>query len=213
MCSVKTKNNPLIYIFFGLILHFVPFSYVRAESNDFVVTNITYEFNENNKYKRQGSIEYPELSSSNQAVASRINEAIQKSVNEYEFCNVENYHRANYEIFTDSPKYFSVKWTLTNKKNELLKISTLSFNTETGFLVQGEEIFNNLAKNFMLEIVKLSENHLATDTNWDQFVNKIGQHHIQFYIKKSKWHIVFNPRPGLNENIMDNEIPAYLIRN
>ena len=91
-------------------------------------------------------------------------------------------------------------------------ITSLNFAKVDGKLLSIEDILNPMAKNFMPEFVKLSENHLAADTTWEQFLTKLEQRNIQFYIWNKKWYIVFNPHKGINKLVVEKELPAYLLK-
>lgn len=211
MYLVKNRKKLLLYILSSIVLHLGFCFHVFAKNNNCTITSVTYEFTLNNKHRNQRSIEYPEFSCNNSTVSENINDAIDKFIDKYQLSDVKHYFKANYKIF-ESPRYFSIKWTIFNKDHKLIAINALNFNIKTGLPVQEAEIFDNENKNFMHQLIKLSKNRLVNDMNWSQFVDKIVQSDIQFYTKKSSWYLVFNPRQGLSEHIIDMKMPNYLIK-
>jgi len=182
-------------------------------SNGFFITDRSSEFEKITKAgKCKGTIKYPNIHREDAIGIETINDAIKDFVESYNFCSLEDPKVTKYEVKEGSSDYFSIKWITTNSKNKSVMINTLNFAKGDGKLLTVEDILNSLAKNFMPELVKLSENHLATDTSWEQFLDKIEQRYIQFYIINSKWHIIFNPHRGINTLVVDKELPNYLLK-
>ncbi|RYE06239.1 MAG: hypothetical protein EOP33_03335 [Rickettsiaceae bacterium] len=209
-CLAKNKKSLLLHILLSLVLYLSFSSSIFAKNEDFTITSVTYEFTSNSKYRNQGSIEYPEFSCNNLVVAASINDTVDKFINKFELSDSNYYHKANYQIL-ESTKYFSIKWNIFNKKNKLIKISTLNFDIKTGSLLSADKIFDN-TRNFTQSIIQLSKNRLTSDISWLQFLDKIAKDEIQFYGKKSHWYLIFNPQAGSNKEVIDSKIPKYLIK-
>jgi hypothetical protein len=179
--------------------------------NDFFIITHIRKLNEVGKCT--GVIEYPELFKENSKVAEKINITIEDFLSKDDFCySTEDEIKSRFDVINGDNNYFSIKWLINTIQTKQLFIKTLSFNKLNGKIVEYDEILNPLAKNFMPELVKLSENHLPADISWQQFTSKIHQGYIQFYILESEWHIIFNPHRGINNSIMDTELPSYLLK-
>lgn len=206
-------NLGLLFLFLILLIY----STANAAflSNGFVVTSKFFEFNKNSKTGHcYGRIAYPVLSSDieNESVTAEINGAIYDFVEIYNICETKGkIPPIGYDLRTGSKNYFSVRW-LTTANDKLMRIDAISFAAKTGKLLSVDDIFNSLARDFMPQIVKLSKGNLAADTSWEQFLTKIEQKSISFYIFESKWYIVFNSYPDINKPIVEAILPHYLLK-
>lgn len=184
-------------------------------SNGFLVTSHHIESNKNTKScKCHIQIFYPEISNDD-PVSVKINTTIHNFVEKYNLvCNKKlktNNYKITYDLRTGSKKYFSVRWT-AKSGDKLVRMDSLTFKIDDGNLVLPENIFSHLARNFMPELVKLSKNNLASDTSWQQFLDKIKESEIQYYIFESNWYVIFNPKPNSNKSLVDVRLPKYLIK-
>ena len=211
MINLILKNFILILILNCISIFFTQAAFL---SNNFLVTSHFIESNKNTKScKCHIQIFYPELSSDNKDVSLKINTTIHDFVEKYNLiCNKKskiNNYKITFEIRTGSKEYFSIRWA-GKSGDRLVRIDTLTFKISDGSLVLSEHLFKPLARNFMPELVKLSQNILASDTNWQQFLGKIKSSEIQYYIFESNWYIIFNAKT--NKDLVDVKLPAYLIK-
>jgi len=197
------------------------FSHISVQaaflSNGFLVTSQFIAF-EDKPNKCYGKIFYPKLSNENKSATLKINSTINDFIKNYKVqCakktqNVE--YKVNYDVRKGKGNYFSVRWTTKINdpaiEHDSLKIETLNFNMEDGRLLSEKDILSPLAKNFMPEIIKLSQNNLAADTSWKQFLKKISIRSIQLYVLEDNWSIVFNPGPN-NRAVTEAKLPSYFI--
>ena len=209
-------NHVLKSFIFILISNCVSVSFSQAAflSNNFLVTSHFIESNKNTKScKCHIQIFYPQLSSDNKDVSLKINTTIHDFVEKYSLiCNKKskiNNYKITSDVRTGSKEYFSVRWT-GKLGDKIIRMDTLTFKIADGSLVTPEDVFKPLARNFMPELVKLSKNNLASDTNWRQFLGKIQKSEIQYYIYESNWYIIFNAKP--NKDLVDIKLPEYLIK-
>jgi hypothetical protein len=202
---------PLIAIL--TLTSFVACGNSSAVSNGFTITDKFFDFDKiTQKGKCKGTVKYPDLYGGETNVTDQINLTIKNFAESFDFCNIDKMKTITYKVWEGSPEYFSVKWIIRNSKQKTLMINSLNFAKVDGKLLSIEDILNPLAKNFMPEFVKLSENHLAADTTWEQFLTKLEQRNIQFYIWNKKWYIVFNPHKGINKLVVEKELPTYLLK-
>lgn len=192
---------------------FVAYGNSSAVSNGFAISDSFFEFNKITKTgKCEGTIKYPNFYGGDSEVTDQINLSIKNFVESYDFCKTDRMKFTTYKVWEGSPDYFSVKWITRNSKQKTLMVNSLNFAKADAKIISIEDILNPLAKNFMPEFVKLSENHLAADITWEQFLGKLEQGYIQFYVWNSKWYIVFNPQAGVNKLVVEKELPAYLLK-
>jgi hypothetical protein len=192
---------------------FIAYGNSSAVSNGFAISDKFFKFNKITKTgKCEGTIKYPNLYGGDTEVTEQINLSIKNFVESYDFCKADSMKFTTYKVWEGSRDYFSVKWVTRNSKQKTLMINSLNFAKADAKIISIEDVLNPLAKNFMPEFVKLSENHLAADTTWEQFLNKLEQGYIQFYVWNSKWYIVFNPHAGVNKLVVEKELPAYLLK-
>lgn len=186
-------------------------------SNGFLVTSQYHQFNDQ-ATKSHGKIFFPKLTNDNKLAVTNINTTIGDFIRNYQFdrniCNMKKCDLL-YDVRTGSKENFTVKWqtkTYDDNGNEFLtKIETLNFNIADGKLLAATDILSPLAKDFMPEIIKLSKNHLAAGANWKEFLAKIANRQIQFYIFESQWYIIFNPNNNTNNQLIEIKLPAYLL--
>jgi hypothetical protein len=193
----------------------------------FLSTN-TSAFPSNTKYitfetntllgKCSGRVSYPELVNSDADVEiTQINNAIENFAKGFMVCkptsksNKKNKYNTTHQIMTANDQYISVKWD-TKQDSQIVRVDSLSFDIDTGNLLSIEDILSPLAKNFLFEIVKLSHNHLASEINWEQFLTKIDERRVQFYLQDGKWYIVFNPDHRIPNEIVIARLPDHLIK-
>ncbi len=161
-----------------------------------------------------GSIAYPVLFSNldNHTTATEINSAIYNFIRTYNVCNVKGKAPlVDYKIEQGLNDYLSVIW-VAKIANKALRVDALTLNINTGKLLSLSDILSPLAKNFMPEIVKLSQKHLAVDTSWEQFLEKETQREVGFYLEKGKWYLVFNRTNKTRKNATIVTLPEYLLK-
>ena len=206
----------IIYLQLAFMLTFVcsaAFASSKYLSNGFSISDRTFVFNKVTKEgKCASAVIYPNIYGGEEEEIDSVNQTVKDFAENYDFCKIQGMDHTTYELREGSADYFSVKWITKDSKQVPLMINSLNFAKEDGRLLSLEEILSPLAKNFMPEFVKLSENHIAADTTWDQFLAKLEQGYIRFYISNSKWYIVFNPHRGINRSIVEKEIPNYLLK-
>lgn len=162
--------------------------------------------------KCYGTIPYPELSNDDEEITIRVNEEIGDFVEIYAICNKNE--RDHFSVSFDVPDsgskdYFSVRW-ITNKGGKGWRIDSLNFNTETGALLDINDIFNMLSDHMMGEMIKLSKGHLPKNANWDHFLERIEKRDIQFYAINREWYITFNA-DQFSDELVDVKIPKYFL--
>ncbi len=190
-------------------------AYSAFLSNGFLVISQYQEVND--KFgKCHGKIFFPKLSSNNEPAILNINNIVGDFIKNYQFdCKDNAKYNILYDVQTGSKDFFSIKWRTIIGDNDLnsepIKMETLNFSIKDGRLLSAQDILSPLAKDFMPEIVKLSKNNLATNTNWQQFLEKIANKEIQFYIFESQWYIIFNPNKDINMQIIEDKLPSYLL--
>jgi hypothetical protein len=211
MIQLIFKNVVLIFI-----LCFMKISATHAAflSNNFLVTSHFIESDKNTKScKCHIQMFYPEFSSNDEDVSIKINTIIHDFVEKYNLiCNKKskiNNYKITFDVRTGSKEYFSVRW-IGKSGDKLVRIDTLTFKIADGSLVTPEDVFRPLSRNFMPELVKLSNNHLASNTTWSKFLDKIKTSQIQYYIFESDWYIIFNAR--VNKDLVDIKLPQYFVR-
>lgn len=156
------------------------------------------------------TISYPEVYNDDLNASHKINKEIVKFKESYNFCNAKNMI-IKYDILQANNDYFSIKWITSDQHDKFIRFDSQTFDINDGNLISFDKIVNPMANNFMKEIVKLSKGHVDSYTNWEQFLEKIEQRDIQFYILNSKWHIIFNPHTKAR-NILDVLLPDYLLK-
>ena len=211
MYMIRIFYLQLVFIF--TLTSNIAYGSSKYLSNGFSISDRTFVFDKITKQgKCEGAVIYPNIYGGEQDEVDQINQTIKDFAENYDFCKIEKMKLTSYELKEGSNSYFSVRWITKDSKQTPLMINSLNFNKEDGKLLFIEDILSPLAKNFMPEFVKLSENHLATDITWDQFLNRLEQGYIQFYISNSKWYIVFNPLKSVNKSIVERELPNYLLK-
>ncbi len=197
-----------------LLLILICFTAAASYSNFIVSSNFVEKAAKNSKC--QYKISYPILENKNKDLSQKINKAIYNFVSSYPInCpkkSPQKLYLIDYDIPSNSNNYLSIRWKAKDLNNIITRIDSLIINTEDGSLLLSKDILTPLARNLMPEIVKLSQNNLAVDTAWQQFLAKIEQRHIQFYISGAKWYIVFNPHWNSNKTIVEAELPKHLIK-
>lgn len=206
----------VFYLSLIATLTFISFTVYGSSSylsNGFSINDRIFEFDKITKQgKCAGTVLYPNIYGGDPEAIDQINLTVKDFVENLDFCNMEGMKHTTYEVKEGSADYFSIRWITNNSKQITVMINSLSFAKKDGRLLSIEDILSPLAKNFMPEFVKLSESHLAADTSWEQFLNKLEQGYVQFYISNSKWYIVFNPHRSINRSIVDRELPNYLLK-
>lgn len=203
------KSTYTVCIFIMFISNVVAFaSYI---ANGFVVTEKSTDFK--SSAKCSGNIPYPELANADKELAAKVNDKILDFVELYAICNKGD--KSNFSVTYDVPEsdsiqVFSVIWP-TKKDGKLYRIDTLNFNMRNNNLLGPEGILVNNSSNFIGQMVNLSGGHLSKEDSWEQFLNKVVNRDIQFYIRKKEWHIVFNSTPELDK-IVDVKIPKYFLQ-
>lgn len=184
-------------------------------SNGYVITSRSMQFQKNTLAgKCNGTVSYPELLSDADTMATQINMEIVNFVKGYKKCDVNsaNKYSVTFDVPFGSADYFSVRW-YTKLGKELHRVDALTFYPETGELVEIVDILNPLANNYLPKIVKLSKNILNSDITWEQFLDKIDQRTVQFYIKDATWYLVFNPEiTGNSKKVIEVKLPDYLVK-
>lgn len=205
----------LIYtlgIFFILISNSVAFASYLA--NGFFVNDKSINFEGiTGTTKCYGTLPYPEVAHTEQELAAIVNDEIQDFIKVYAICNEGD--KKNFSVTYDIPEsasiqFFSIIWT-SKKDDQLHRIDALNFSMQNSDLLSPEDIFVDNSSSFMSQMINLSEGHLGQEDNWEQFLEKVTNRDIQFYISKKDWHIVFNGTPKLNK-VVDVKIPQYFLQ-
>jgi hypothetical protein len=208
---IQLKNIVLLSLFCFINMSVACAAFL---SNNFLVTSNFIESDKNTKScKCHIQIFYPQVSSNNENVSTKINTIIHDFVEKYNLiCDKKskvNNYKVTFDVRTGSKEYFSVRW-IGKSGDKLFRIDALTFRIADGSLVTPADVFRPLARNFMPELVRLSNNHLASDTNWSKFLEKIKTSSIQYYIFESDWYVVFNAK--LNKDLVDIKLPKYFVR-
>jgi len=188
-------------------------SYADYVSNGFFVVDKSINFDKKiPSGKCNGSTPYPQLSNSDEELFMRINDEIHDFVELYAICNKGE--RDNFAVTYDIPnsgtkEFFSVRW-MTKKDGELFRIDSINFNAETGAVLKPDNIFNMLSDNMMVEMIKLSNSHLAYNCTWENFLEKIASRDIQLYLIEDVWYIVFNETND-HKKAIDTKLPEYFL--
>lgn len=183
-------------------------------SNGFLVTKKQLDFS---KTIRSGScsgkVPYPVLSNGDEELILRINDEIHDFIELYSVCNQDE--RDHFSVDFDIPEsgtrdYFSIRW-ITKKDDKIWRIDILNFDRDTGRFIDANDIFHIMSKNLMEEIAKLSDGHLTLPFRWEDFIEKIDNRDIQFYVEKEQWFLIFNSTQ-LNEKVTITKIPEYFLK-
>jgi hypothetical protein len=161
----------------------------------------------------QGIVPYPVLSHDDEELFMEINDEIHDFVELYAVCNQGR--RDHFSVKFDIPEsgtkeYFSVRW-ITNRNKKPWRIDVLTFNKDTGDIIEMKDVFNMLSNNMMGEIIKLSDGHLSKFCKWEDFLEKVEKKDIQFYIEKGQWFIIFNATASRSV-LVDVKIPEFFMK-
>ena len=161
----------------------------------------------------RGAVPYPVLSHGDEDLIIHTNNEIHDFIELYAVCNEDKNDQLSVEL--DIPEsgikdYFSIRW-ITKKANKAWRIDVLTFNRDTGSIIEITNVFNMLSNNLMGEIIKLSKGHLEKNCNWEQFLEKVKKRNVQFYIKQKQWFLIFNTSPDA-QNIVDVKIPEHFLK-
>jgi len=190
-----------------------PSAYSDYIAGSFAVNEKTYEFTKSiGAEKCSGKITYPVVYNEDQEIIDEINHEITDFVHSYSICNQGE--KNNFSVSLDIPPsssedYFSVIW-ITKKNEKIYRIDSLNFDIHNGDLIQIDDIFNSMSSGIFKEIIKLSEGHLKSGDNWENFLDKIGKRDIQYYIKNGEWYLIFNSSPSL-KRVVEVKIPQYFL--
>lgn len=180
-------------------------AFAKFASNGFLVEEKTLDFLHTIRSNVcEGAIGYPVLSSSNEELIMQINDEIHDFIELYAVCNQNpnNPFSVKFDIPESGTKeYFSIRW-ITEKNDKLWRIDILTFNRDTGVLLDVNDVFNMLSNNMMGEIIRLSCGHLSRSSKWNKFVEKI---------KKGQWFLIFNTTPN-RQTVVDVKIPEYFLK-
>ncbi len=189
-------------------------AFAKYVSNGFLVEEKTLDFSHTIRSNIcKGSIGYPVLSNSNEELIIQINDEIHDFVELYAVCNQNpnSPFSVKFEIPESGTKeHFSIRW-ITEKNGKSWRIDVLTFNRDTGALLDVNDVFNMLSNNMMGEIIRISGGHLKKPCKWEQFVEKIEKRDIQFYIEKGQWFLIFNATPN-HQTVVDVKIPEYFLK-
>lgn len=217
MIVLKKRESTILIVF---LLIFINASFMVEASISGLLTDSNFLELEDKKIKLR--IFYPVSNTSNEHIRSKINKHILNFINSHEFKHLSELKKNTCEVSYDitsanSGNYFTIKW-LFNCNKITTRIYSINFylHDHDIELIQDYEVFNPLAKNFINEIVKISENNLIPGINWKQLLLYIKRKDIQFYVLGEKWHIIFNSKVKnfrkKNAKIIDHELPAYLLK-
>ncbi len=161
----------------------------------------------------QGVVSYPVLSHGDEEIFMQINDEIHDFVELYAVCNQGR--RDHFSVMFDIPEsgtkeHFSIRW-ITNRNDRPWRIDVMTFNKDTGGVLDVNDVFNMLSNNMMGELIKLSDGHLSRGCKWENFLEKIEKREIQFYIEKEQWFLVFNATSH-RQNVVDAKIPEYFLK-
>lgn len=189
-------------------------AFAKYMSNGFLIEEKTLDFSHTIRSGTcKGTVPYPVLSNDDEELIMQINDEVHDFVELYAVCNQGS--RSHFNVKFDIPEsgtkeHFSIRW-ITNRNNKPWRIDIMTFNRDTGALIEVNDIFNMLSNNMIKEIIKLSDGHLSKSCKWEHFLDKIGKREIQFYIEKEQWFIVFNATPN-HQDIVDVKIPEYFLK-
>ena len=203
-----------IYILTILIVLYSTTSIANSVSNGFLVEKKYFDFSKNmRKGLCKGTIPFPDLSNSDQELINELNSSIYDFVQIYSICNKghHNHYSVEYNILhSNINDFFSVKWS-TSRNKQLWRIDVLSFNRNTGALVEVKDIFNPFSKHLMNELKKLSDGHLSRYCSWKDFLDKVKKRDVQFYIKDKEWFIIFNATK-YRQDVIDVKLPNFFLK-
>lgn len=230
-------KNILKYIIFLIIIAGLIYSLscvISKNSNNQRQKSTSYKYSENGFYyeddsanftnqwhgkKCKGIIKFPYLMI-DEEVGDLINDEIHKFALSYVICNTGKYayYSQEYEIPNSSSldafsiKFVTYKKFKKKKQKTLWRIDSLNFNIQTGKEINViDDIFNNLARNMIPELVGISQGYLEDNISWEQFKAKVANRDIQFYISENKWYIVFNSTEN-KKGMIEVEIPEYFMQ-
>lgn len=161
----------------------------------------------------QGIIPYPVLSHDDEELFMQINDEIHDFVELYAVCNQGR--RDHFSVKFDIPEsgtkeHFSVRW-VTKRNDKPWRIDVITFDKDSGDIIEIDDVFNMLSNNMMGEIIELSDGHLSKFCKWENFIEKVEQREIQFYIEKEQWFMIFNASTNRN-NLVDVKIPELFMK-
>lgn len=189
-------------------------AFAKYTSNGFLVEEKTLDFSHTIRSGAcEGTVPYPVLSHGDEELIMQINDEIHDFVELYAVCNQGR--RSHFSVKFDIPEsgtkeHFSIRW-ITSRNDKPWRIDVLTFNRDTGAILEVNDVFNMLSNNMIGEIIKLSDGHLSKFCKWEHFVEKIEKREIQFYIEKEQWFIIFNATPH-HQNVVDVKIPEYFLK-